>query len=126
MKWSASVTEPVFARRSLTSEKSARDRVNIRFQHCDLTIRRRDRMISQTSSAAMQNFKGSCFNLIAFVVQTQLSGEERHCNAEVNFVRLLDDHPFHFGHQSDNDSSLLLQSLAASRPRTPPNQRWRG
>jgi len=61
-------------------------------------------MISQTSSAAMQNFKGSCCSLIAFVVQTQLSGEERHCNAEVNFVRLLDDHPFHFGQQSDNDA----------------------
>lgn len=43
-------------------------------------------MIGQTSSAAMQNFKGSCCSLIAFVVQTQLSGEERHCNAEVNFV----------------------------------------
>lgn len=40
----------------------------------------------------MQNFKGSCCSLIAFVVQTQLSGEEKHCNAEVNFVRLLDNH----------------------------------
>lgn len=53
----------------------------------------------------MQNFKGSCCSVIAFVVQTQLSGEERHCNAEVNFVRLLDDHPFHFGQQSDNDAA---------------------
>ena len=34
----------------------------------------------------MQNFKGSCCSLIAFVVQTQLHGEERHRNAEVNFV----------------------------------------
>lgn len=52
----------------------------------------------------MQNFMGLCRNLIAFSVQTQLPGEDRHCYAEVNFVRLLDDRPFHFGHQSDNDA----------------------
>lgn len=74
----------------------------------------------------MQNFMGLCRNLIAFSVQTQLPGEDRHCYAEVNLVRRLDDPSFQFGHQNDSDSRLLLQSLAASRPRTPTNLRWRG
>mgnify|MGYP000120147993 CR=1 FL=1 len=74
----------------------------------------------------MQNFMGLCRSLIAFSVQTQLLDEKRHCYAEVNLVRRLDDPPFQFGHQSDSASRLLLQSLAASRPRTPTNLRWRG
>ena len=74
----------------------------------------------------MQNFMGLCRNLIAFLVQTQLPGEDRHCYAEVNLVRRLDDPSFQFGHQSDSDSRLLLQSLAASRPRTSANLRWHG
>lgn len=39
----------------------------------------------------MQNFMELCRSLIALPVQTQLFDDKRHCNAEVNFVRLLDD-----------------------------------
>ncbi len=59
----------------------------------------------------MQNFMGLCRNLIAFSVQTQLPGEDRHCYAEVNLVRRLDEPSFQFGHQNDSASRLLLQSL---------------
>lgn len=51
-------------------------------------------MRSQTSSAVMQNFQGSCCSLIVFVVQTQLLDEKRLRDAEVNLVRLLDDPRF--------------------------------
>jgi hypothetical protein len=66
-------------------------------------------MISQTNPAAMQNIKGSCCSLIAFAVQTQLHGEERHRDAEVNLIRPLHHPPFQFGHPSGNNTFLYLE-----------------